>query len=96
MSNQRDRDSAARLCSLFRCCQCGESFQSLPPPADTRPDAPNPMCNDCLERELDEVEPVPMSREEINSIVRRVVVTREMAMDAGDPCLEGQEIDWWG
>jgi hypothetical protein len=56
----------------FLCCRCGESFQSLPPPADTRPDEPNPMCIDCIERALDEVEPEPISQEEIDSIVARV------------------------
>jgi hypothetical protein len=57
---------------LFVCCRCGASFQSLPPPADTRPDDPNPMCTACLERALDEVEPEPISDEEIDSIVARV------------------------
>lgn len=60
----------------FQCCRCGQSFESLPPPAETRPDDPDPTCLDCIEEMVDEIEPEPLTDEEIRRILRFVVTDK--------------------
>lgn len=61
----------------YTCCDCGQKFDSLPPPAETRPDDPEPRCMPCLDKLLDAVEKVPLTDEQIKRIMQKIF--REIA-----------------
>ena len=60
----------------FTCVDCGELFDSLAPPAETRKDDPEPQCNSCIERELNCIDAEPLDDDEIEDIVTKVVLKR--------------------
>ena len=63
----------------FICVDCGELFESLAPPAETRDDDPEPRCCPCIERELDSIEAEPLDDATIERIMAKVVLRRNIA-----------------
>lgn len=57
----------------FTCVDCGELFESLAPPAETREDDPEPQCNTCIEKGLDDIDADPLDDETIDRIVAQVL-----------------------
>jgi len=62
---------------LFTCSDCGGEFLSLAPPAETRENDPNPQCSTCIEKGLDAMDAEPLSEEEIDRIMSKVVLDTE-------------------
>ena len=60
----------------FICIDCGKPFESLPPPADTRRDDPEPKCDNCIERMLDGIEAEPLTESHVQRIMRKVRIPR--------------------
>ena len=60
----------------FTCVDCGNRFESLPFPAETRPDDAEPRCCDCIDRMLDAIDADPLDKETIERIVRTVTRSR--------------------
>ena len=57
---------------VFSCCECGEKFDTLSPPAETRPDDPSPTCGRCIEKMLNIADVTPLNELEVARILRDV------------------------
>ena len=63
----------------FKCVDCGELFESLAPPAETRADDPEPTCSSCLEKQLDGLDAEPLDDATIERIMAKVVLRKNIA-----------------
>ena len=66
------------LDKLFTCVDCGELFESLAPPAETREDDPHPRCSDCIEMMLDDIDAEPLDDATIERIMAKVLLKRPL------------------
>jgi hypothetical protein len=64
------------MSNKFTCVDCGELFESLAPPAETREDDPEPQCNLCIKKDLDRYDDGPLDDATIERIMAKVVLTR--------------------
>ena len=64
---------------MFTCVDCGERFESLAPPAETREDDLDPQCNLCIEKDLDRYDNGPLGDETVERIMKGVLLRRNLS-----------------